>query len=160
MKFSEGFFPIVLKEGIGFNYRLFNTPKAKLNFRTGLGVRQELYHNFYNLVDKNYYDVAENQFYQLYREMEDVDNLGTEISLVGNFNLPFNLSYMTNADILFPFESGQSITVDWENVFNLRLFKHISIYYKLNLQNKTTENNEDYILNRHSLFLRLTYIFR
>ena len=67
---------------------------------------------------------------------------------------------MTNADILFPFDSNEDITVDWENVFNLRLFKHISIYYKLNLQNKKGENNNEYILNRHSLFLRLTYIIR
>ncbi len=160
MQISNGLYPLILKEGIGINYRLFNTPKAKLNIRTGLGIRQELYDGVYNLVDKEYYDVAENKFYQVYREMDNIFNRGTEISLVGNFNLPFNLSYMTNADVLFPFDKSEDVTVDWENVFNLRLFKHISIYYKLNLQNRRTEQGSEYILNRHSLFLRLTYIFR
>ena len=158
MKLTNGLFPMVLKEGIGVNYRLFNTPKSKLSIRTGLGIRQELYKDVYDLVDKNHDDNGET--YQLYREMDDIFNRGTEVSLVGNFNLPFNLSYMTNADILFPFDANENITVDWENVFNLRLFKHISIYYKLNLQNKKGEDQNEYILNRHSLFLRLTYIFR
>ena len=158
IKLTEGIFPVVLKEGIGVNYRIFNTPKSKLSIRTGLGIRQELYKDVYDLVDKHYVD--EGETYQLYREMDDIFNRGTEVSLVGNFNLPFNLSYMSNADILFPFDANENITVDWENVFNLRLFKHISIYYKLNLQNKKGENDNEYILNRHSLFLRLTYIFK
>jgi len=158
MKLTNGIYPTVMKEGIGVNYRLFNTPKSKLSIRTGLGIRQELYKDVFDIVDKNYDDNGKT--YQLYREMDDIFNRGTEVSLVGNFNLPFNLSYMTNADILFPFDANENLTVDWENVFNLRLFKHISIYYKLNLQNKKGENNNEYILNRHSLFLRLTYIFR
>jgi hypothetical protein len=157
---TSAIFPMVLKEGIGFNYRIFNTPRAKLNFRTGLGIRQELYNDVFTLVDKNYYDLSTQEFYNLYREKENVYNRGTEVSLVGNFNLPFNLTYMTNADILFPFNQSEDITIDWENVFNLRLFKHISIYYKLNLQNKKPESGDEYIANRHSLFLRLTYFFR
>ncbi|MBN2281301.1 MAG: membrane integrity-associated transporter subunit PqiC [Candidatus Marinimicrobia bacterium] len=158
IKLADGIYPMVLKEGIGVNYRLFNTPKAKLSIRTGLGIRQELYDKVYDITNKNY--TEENIVYQLYQEKVDLFNRGTEVSLVGNFNLPFNLSYMTNADILFPFNTSESITVDWENVFNLRLFKHISIYYKLNLQNKQGEDGNEYILNRHSLFLRLTYIIR
>ena len=158
IKLTNGGFPLVMKEGIGFNYRIFNTPRAKLNFRTGLGIRQDFSSDVFTLANNNY---IENEIsYYLFREMEDVVNTGTEISLVGNFNLPFNLSYMTNADILFPFDGNEDITVDWENVFNLRIMKYISIYYKLNLQNKNLENSDDYILSRHSLFVRLTYFFR
>lgn len=159
MKLTNGIYPATLKEGVGLNYRILNTPKSKLSIRTGLGVRQELYKDVYELMDKDYVD-DDGETYQLYQEQDDIYNRGTEVSLVGNFNLPFNLSYMTNADILFPFENQEDITVDWENEFNLRLFKHISIYYKLDLENKTGENDEEYIVYTHSLFLRLTYIFR
>ncbi len=160
VKTTASGFPLILKEGVGINYRLLNTPKANLSIRTGFGIRQELYNNVYNMVNKSYFDPEDDRFYEVYREMEDVFNRGTELSLVGNFSLPFNLNYMTNADVLFPFDSAEDITVDWENVFNLRLFKHISIYYKLNLQNKKNKADNSYIQNRHSLFLRLTYIIK
>lgn len=159
IRISNGLYPMIMKEGIGINYRMLNSSRAKLNLRTGFGLRQENYNNVFTLIDNNYTDPSDSLIYRVYSEMDNLDNIGTEISVVGNFNLPFNLSYTTNADVLFPFDKKENISIDWENVFNLRLLKHISIYYKLNLLNKYTDNTS-YIISKHSLSLRVTYFLK
>ena len=92
-------------------------------------------------------------------EMESESTTGTEVSLVGSFQLPFNLTYSTNADFLFPFSKDDDYSMEWENVINLKLFKYISLDYKLKLENKIQEEDE-YIVEKHSLFLRVTYFLR
>ena len=52
------------------------------------------------------------------------------------------------------------MAVEWENVFNLKLFKYISLDYKIRLRNKQSEDGNEYIVDRHTLFLRITYFLR
>ena len=153
---KPNFLPLIMKEGLGINYRILNYAKANLSIRGGLGFRQEFYDGVYALQSSNNSGNIEER---IYREMDSITKTGTEFSLVGNFKLPFELSYSTNADILIPFEKDEEYTVEWENIFNLKLFKYISLDYKLKLENKQQASDE-YILTKHSLFLRLTYFLK
>jgi len=151
-------YPLKMKQGFGINFRLFNRPRIHLNLRSGFGLRQEYMDGVYELTNPAYVPEDENIEYRLYQENKTIYNTGTEFSLVGNFNLPFNLSYRTNADLLIPFEDNSVANFDWENDFNLRLFKYISVYYRVDISNDP-ENYKKFYLDQ-SLFLRLSYFFQ
>ncbi|MBN2461323.1 MAG: membrane integrity-associated transporter subunit PqiC [Candidatus Cloacimonetes bacterium] len=152
-------YPLVLKEGFGVNYRLLNFSRATLSLRAGFGLRQDFNRDVFVLTGIEI-DEEEDIEYRTYMEEESTDTRGTEVSLVGNFQLPFGITYTTNADFLFPFKKEDITTLEWENIVNLRLFKYISLDYKLKLENKKPEVGDEYIVKKHSLFLRITYILR
>ncbi len=89
-----------------------------------------------------------------------MNTTGTELSLVGNFQLPFNLTYASDADFYFPFDKNDDYIFEWENSFNLNLFKHISLDYKFNLEKMSKDSGIDYLVKEHSLFLRVTYFLK
>ena len=147
---KKALFPLVLKEGAGLNYRVVNRNRANLNFRAGLGFRQDYNNNSYS------FEKTENGI-DVYREMDSLTQKGTEFSANGNFQILRDLNYTTNADLLIPFDKNESETFEWENILNLRMFKYISWDYRLNIS--YNKNVRDYVMVDHSLFLRFTYIF-
>ncbi|MCF7885771.1 MAG: ABC-type transport auxiliary lipoprotein family protein [Candidatus Marinimicrobia bacterium] len=151
-------YPLKMKQGLGINFRIFNRPRIHLNLRSGFGLRQDYMNNVYQLTEANYIPPGESTTFRLYNERGTLHNIGTEFSLVGNFNLPFNLSYRTNADLLIPFERDSRANFDWENDFNLRLFKYISVYYRVDVSSDPEDFKKFYI--DQSLFLRLSYFFQ
>ena len=158
IQLKPGFKPMILKEGAGLNLRAINTGRANLNIRVGLGLRQDYYEDVFLQSDD---EVTEDGLtYKLWNAQSTLNKRGTEVSIVGNFQLPLNLTYYTNADFLIPFDADASTTMDWENVFNIKVFKYISIDDRIRFRNKVDENNKDYIEYRHALFLRLTYFLR
>ena len=149
-KTKNAFFPVVLKEGVGINYRVLNKNRANLNLRAGLGFRQDLNSNVFGFEKTD-------SGYDIYRELDDISQRGTEFSANGNFQIFRDLNYTTNADLLIPFHKDDTEIFEWENIINLRMFKYMSWDYRLNLS--YNKNIRDYILVDHALFLRLTYIF-
>ena len=128
-----------------------------MSLRAGFGIRQDINNNFYDLTSTETINDIE---HRIYTEQKSESTTGTEVSVVGNFQLPFNMTYSTNADFLFPFSKIDNYTMEWENVINLKLFKYISLDYKLKLENKIPETGNEYIVEKHSLFLRVTYFLR
>ena len=159
VQISPSFMPLTLKEGMGLNLRALNNGRSNLNIRFGLGLRQDYYNSVYLPSDVTETD-TNGVTYKIWNSRESLNKRGTEISIVGNFQLPFNLTYYTSADFLIPFDKGESTTLDWENVFNIKVFKHISIDDRIRLRNKEDENGKGYVEYRHDLFLRLTYFLR
>lgn len=155
---KERFKPMILKEGGGLNLRAFNTVRANLNIRVGLGLRQDYYDGVYVISDQT--ETIDGLTYKIWNAQPTLRKKGTEVSIVGNFQLPLNLTYYTNADFLIPFDSDESTTIDWENVFNIKVFKYISIDDRIRFRNKVDEDGKDYLEYRHALFLRLTYFLR
>jgi len=129
-----------------------------MSVRTGFGLRQDFNNGVYELSDS--YTDSSNIEHRTYQEQDTDYTTGLEASLVGSFQLPFNLSYTTNADFLFPFNKNDSNVLEWENTISLKLLKYISIDYKLKLENKKPEIGSEYIMENHSLFLRITYFLR
>jgi len=160
IKTKPSFYPIELKEGIGINYRILNLSRANLSFRAGFGIRQSFNDDVF------VYDPSEtpvdndNIEHRKYFELASTNTTGTELSLVGNFQLPFNLTYSTDADFYFLFDENDEYTFEWENSFNLNLFKHISLDYKFNLEKLSKDSGIDYLVKEHSLFLRVTYFLK
>lgn len=148
---KNSLFPMTTKEGMGINVRPINTSRIDLNLRFGLGLRQDLYDDYYTK-DNN----ASNSSISVYRELSSKYQKGTEISLTGNAQPLSFFSYLINADVLIPFEKGEPTTMDWENDFNFRLFKAISFDYRLNLN--YNKDVKDYVMITHTAFLRFTYI--
>jgi len=144
-------FPLKMKEGTGFNYRILNNPRFYLNLRVGLGLRQEFMHNVYELKNSSKADTLR------FTERESINSEGTELSIIGDFNLPWNLTYRSNLDLLFPFEERSNPNLEWENDINLRLFKYLSVYYRLNVISSASNFSE--LSYSHNLFLRLSYFF-
>ncbi len=160
IEIKSSLFPLVLKEGIGINYRILNFSRANLSLRAGFGIRQDINNDFYQLASESTWFDSQEIEHRIYNEMESESTTGTEVSVVGSFQLPFNLTYSTNADFLFPFSKDDDYSMEWENVINLKLFKYISLDYKLKLENKIPETGDEYIVEKHSLFLRVTYFLR
>jgi len=158
VKTKDGFMPLTLKEGVGINLRAFNTGRVNLNVRAGFGLRQDYYNNVHLFSEEE--ETVNNVTYKLFKAQESLQKRGAEVSVIGNFQLPLNLTYYTNADFLFPFRSDEMATIEWENVLNLKLFKYISVDYRLRLRNKQDESGKEYIVNRHALFLRINYFAR
>ena len=153
------FYPLVMKEGIGINYRMLNSAKANLNFRAGFGMRQEMNDDMYQYNPEESGTLNDKE-YRTYNEMKSESKTGIELSVEGDFQLPLNLTYSTNADFLFPFSKDDDASMEWENIINLKLFKYISLDYKLTFKNKQQESVDDYIVTKHSLFLRITYFLK
>jgi len=153
---EPAFYPLNLKEGIGLNMRLLNRASINLYFRTGFGMEQDIKKDVFQK-DSDFDSTTEG--YQKYDILKSEYKKGTELSLVGSIRFRFGLTYNTDAYILFPFDKSINKTVEWENTFNMKLLKYVSLEYKLKLENKEL-NDEEYIYNEHSLFLRLTYIVK
>ena len=149
-KTKDPIYPIVLKEGLGLNYRVLNFSRASMNLRAGLGYRQDFNHNVFNFEGST-------RNYEVYRELDSVYQKGTEFSANGNFQIFRNLNYTTIADLLIPFDTNRSESYEWENIFNLRMLKYISWDYRVNISYNT--NIRDYIMIDHALYLRFTYAF-
>ena len=155
---KPSFFPLTLKEGLGINLRVLNMSKASLNVRGGFGLRQNINKAVYvKSGDSKDIDGVD---YRVYEEQISENIKGIESSLIGVFRLPWNVSYTLDADFLFPFGKDESITMDWENIINVKLFKYVSLDYKLNFRNYILESGEEYIVTDHSLFLRVTYFLK
>jgi len=160
IKIKSSFFPIELKEGIGINYRILNLSRANLSFRAGFGIRQFINNDVFVYNSSEAFIDGDNIEHRRYYELASTNTTGTELSLVGSFQLPFNLIYASNADFYFPFDKNDEHTFEWENSFNLNLFKHISLDYKFNLEKLGKDSGIDYLVREHSLFLRVTYFLR
>ena len=147
---KNAIYPIVLREGLGLNYRVLNKNRANLNLRAGLGLRQDINKQVFN------FEGTINNF-EVYRELDSTYQKGTEFSANGNFQILRDLNYSLNADVLLPFDVSETLSYEWENILNLRMFKYLSWDYKLKLS--YNKNLRDYILSDHSLCIRFTYIF-
>lgn len=155
---KPSFFPLVFREGLGLNIRPLNRPRASLNIRFGFGMRQDIYRNVYRYEGtktKINEDTGEEETFERYQEIESSYREGTEMSLLANIHLPYNISYSTTADILIPFASSESVSYNWENIFSVRLIRQVSIDYKLNLA--YNKDVRDYTEVLHNTFIRLTY---
>ncbi|MCD4652005.1 MAG: hypothetical protein K8S56_09525, partial [Candidatus Cloacimonetes bacterium] len=153
IKVKPEIFPLVLKEGIGVNVRLRNTAKINVSVRSGFGMRQDFNQNVYSFqntsIDNNGIE------WNVYEESPNSTQEGLECSIISTVQLPFNISYSSSADALFPFDKDKSASYEWENIFNMKLTRYISIDYKLQLS--YNEEIVEYTVIYHSLYLRLTY---
>jgi hypothetical protein len=144
-------FPLLLKEGVGLNFRLVNLARVDFNLRTGLGLRQTFNTGVYA---KNTGAAGE-----VYNEQETTYQTGIEVSALGDVSLPLGLTYTLSSEALFPFD-GTSISLDVENIVDLRLLKYVSLEYTFALKNRVSEPSGQPFVFDHKLVLRAIYVIR
>jgi hypothetical protein len=140
------FYPLNLKEGAGLNIRVFNLARVSTYLRFGFGMEQNIRKDVF-AKDSNL-----NVFYRQKSEYKE----GMEISIISSIQLLPSVTYATDAYVLFPFNSKKNRTIEWENTITFKLFRYVSLDYKLRLENRFI-NEDEYLYNRQSLFLRVTY---
>lgn len=151
---KQPIYPISLKEGIGVNLRAINSLKVDLYLRGGFGLRQDINKNYFK------YTGTDSLGYKIYEEEPSNYTRGIEFSAIGNMQLPFNINYDLNADILLPFDKNESINLDIEQVINMRLLRYLSLDYRLEISYEDTDITDSYFQTNQSLYLRLTYVLR
>ena len=156
-KTTPSLFPLIFREGVGFNVRPLNRPRSTLNLRLGFGMQQDFNRNVYRFDGTPSKIGEDNQLldYSIYRKADSTYKEGIEFSLIANIFTPYNISYNTNLDILIPFNQNVSNTYKWENTFTLRIIRHLALDYKINLL--YDKDWRDYTEIVQNIFLRLTY---
>ncbi len=155
VKIKEPWQPAEFKEGFGINWRILDKQRSSLSTRLGFGFRQLYAKDVYIYSFSDEVSGETDVTYNVYNEVGNSTQEGVEFSVVASIELPFNLSYDSNLDILFPFDNDNP-SYEWENILNLRLFKQVSLDYKFTLT--YNEDVADYNILNHLFYLRLTYI--
>ncbi len=154
---KPSFLPLILQEGAGLNFRVINLSRAELSVRAGLGLRQDFNGDVYTVTGT---ETVGPDVFQVYEEVPSQYQTGIEVSALGTVNLPFGLTYTLSSEVLFPFERGSQVSLDWENIFDLSLFRYLLLEYRLNLNNRVPVVPGHYFVVDHRLVLRLTYVVR
>ena len=124
-KVSGAFAPLLLREGAGANLRLVRSRVASLDWRVGLGFRQNQYNGAY-------VQESAEQGLQTYFEQEDFNQTGLETTIVGDVRLR-RLLLNTNLDLFGDFDEFDAPTVDWRNTFSYRLTGALSVDYRVDI---------------------------
>jgi hypothetical protein len=133
---GDSFAPVLLREGVGVNFRLVRSRLAFLDWRAGLGFRQNRYRGAY---------VQEDAVEGLltYRQQESFNQSGLETTIVGDVRLN-RLLLNTNLDLFADFEEFDQPTLDWRNTFSWRLTGELSLDYRVDVfrQPQVTEDTQ------------------
>ncbi len=148
---TPSLFPLVFREGVGFNIRPLNRPRTSLTLRTGFGMQQDVMRDVYQFVEEDTVGIE----HRVYREIESTYKEGVELSVLANVHTPYNISYNTTLDVLIPFDKNVSNTYRWENTLTIRLIRQLALDYKINVL--YDRDRRDYTEVLHNVFLRLTY---
>ncbi len=144
---SPNFSPLILKEGIGINLLLLKSLRANFNVRAGMGYRQNINWKLYaqDEGDETKFIRKPSSYLQ-----------GPEAAFIGNLRIFKNMTITSELDMLFPSGTNEELVYDWENNFNLRVSKNISIDYTLRF--KRDQSIVPYVQTEQILLLRYSYI--
>lgn len=143
---SPKFSPLELKEGLGINLMVLKSLWGNLNLRAGMGYRQNI----------NWHLLTKRENEAIFDEKSSTFLQGPEAAVIGNVRLFQNVMITSELDLLVSSEKSKALVFDWENNFNLRLTKNISIDYTLRL--KRDQSIVSYTQYEHILLLRYSYI--
>ena len=151
-KFQPVLFPMILKEGIGLNYRMFRDVKSvKFSVRGGIGWEQEINKSVYALESSS-------DTLMVYRELDNDFTTGVEVSALGTLAFKsFPIDYTLSADFLFPFDANDDAKYDIENILTINLIKNVSWDIKATMSKGL--QGRDYWVIDYGTFLRLSLFY-
>ena len=124
---ADSFGATRVREGVGINYRLLRSNAATVNWRLGVGLRQNLYRGAYVLRDDG--STPELDYY----EIDSFNEEGVETIITGTVRVLRNVLWITDLEIFADFGEMGDPTVDWRNTLSLRLTRAISLDYTLDV---------------------------
>jgi hypothetical protein len=133
---GPAFAPVLLREGAGINVRLIRGRVSSLDWRGGIGFRQNLFRGAFVLDNS-----APNA--QEYSEVDSFNEEGVETTIVGTLRLG-RLLGITNLDLFADFNTFEDPTVDWRNTLSWRLTGALSVDYRIDLlrQPQVSDRNQ------------------
>ncbi len=146
---ADAFGSLRLIEGFGVNVRLFRNQNATINWRGGLGLRQNRFANTF--VETDLPGTPELDLF----EIDDFDQEGLETTLLGNVRLTRRLSYITDLEIFADIDDTDDPTIDWRNTLSLRVSRFLSLDYTFDLLEFPQVSAETQ--TRQNLLLRLSF---
>ena len=124
-KVGDGFAPVLLREGTGINFRLVRSRVVSLDWRAGLGFRQNQYNG-------SFVQDSASTGRLVYSEQEDFNQSGVETTIVGDVRVR-RLLLNTNLDLFGDFDDFDKPTLDWRNTFSFRLTGALSLDYRVDI---------------------------
>ena len=133
---GDGFAPLTLRQGFGVNVRLLRGRVASLDWRAGMGLRQNRFNGAF-VLDNDLPGRLE------YSEQESFNETGLETTVVGTVRLN-RLMLNTNLDLFGDFDELDEPTLDWRNTFSWRLTGDLSLDYRIDVlrQPQVTEDTQ------------------
>jgi hypothetical protein len=127
-EFSTGdaFAPVLLREGAGVNVRLVRSRQAFLDWRGGVGLRQNRFNGAFVQRDSMIPGTV------VYDEAASFNQEGLETTVVGTVTFG-RLLVNTNFDLFGDFSDFGEPTIDWRNTFSWRLTGNLSADYNIDL---------------------------
>ena len=122
---GDPFSPPVIQEGGGLNLRLFQARSVRLEWRVGLGFRQNRFAGAFFPDDDPKTPEVE------YRQAANFNTAGVEAAMVGTMRFRF-LLYSTTLDLFREFR-GSAPTIDWRSTLSWRVTEDLSLDYRLDL---------------------------
>ena len=147
-KVGDAFAPVLLREGAGANFRLVRSRLVSLDWRAGLGFRQNQYNG-------SFVQDSASPGQLVYSEQEDFNQSGLETTIVGDVRVR-RLLLNTNLDLFGDFEEfDQKPTLDWRNTFSFRLTGALSVDYRVDILEQPQVTDETQVTQ--SLLFRYSW---
>ncbi len=149
-------FPLRMKEGAGLTYRIALSPNSWVSLRGGYGWQQNLNHRSLSF---NHDDNQSGVVYDVYSEAEDKYDRGIETTLIlSAVNLMNFFSINSTFDALFPIQQSSVMPrIENENRINFRLYRNISMDFRINLM--YDESVKDWLVYDYSTYLRMSLFY-
>ncbi len=146
---ADSFGSMRFREGFGINVRLLRNDRATINWRGGIGLRQNLFKNAF-VVDDQVGTAALDLF-----EIDDFNQEGFETTLLADVRLANRLSYLGDLEIFADVDNTGDPTIDWRNTLSYRLSRYLSLDYTYDLLDFPQVSDKTQI--RQSLLMRVSF---
>jgi len=154
VKLSDPFIPIEFQEGGGLNITLLEEPWVESSMRFGIGLRQNLYGDTFEVLEANADPV-------IFQQQDDTYSTGLEAALQFSTQALKNISYSSRFDAYAPFEDLAEVELKWIHDLQLSILKNVTLDYRATLYNaQNPAGGSDYIASDHGLYLRFSTIYR
>ena len=143
---SPTFFPLRLRQGIGINSQLLRTFRVNLDVRVGLGARQTLVADSFELSDDEMFAT----------EIQNASSVGFEALLITDARLGKAINLDSEFDILMPSSKTDDWVFSWENRLRIFLTSYISLDLVADLEREETLKR---LQGREQILLRFSRFF-
>jgi uncharacterized lipoprotein YmbA len=158
---SPSILPLNLREGVGINYKIFQSLSANMNLRGGFGWQEEFNDDVYSFDSKVTVpnsSLGYSADFDIYKERISSYPKGIESSLISSFVIPLlSMGITSTADFLFPLQKGKTTTMDIENVVTISLLRNVSLDIRLDFHYDKTK--QDYIIQDYRSYLRISWFY-
>ena len=158
--------PTIIREGVGLNARLVRSRWLTLNWRLGLGLRQNRFEGALRIVDTIEEATGGTDVTQVtrYERIASYDQAGIESTVLATARLGGWVVYGTDLELFAEFgdfgdEPGDGLkryTIEWRNTLNLRLTRNLSFIYFLSLERNPRALGDDLQLEQ-SVLMRASW---